>query len=184
MKNELLDYDTAKFKKFGGEVIDDVAEYIKNYIKDRSNIRIVVGCDSQQKRRITLYAITIVLYDEVKHKGAHVLFLRQKLKKNKDMFSRLMNECLFSLNLAEWLNEKLKYSYTPPKFEVNSYDGNLPTKKIEVHVDVNPIAGRNKQNKSNIVYNSVMGMVSGMGYKVVSKPYAYAASCAADLLVK
>lgn len=184
MKNELIDYNTIKFKKFGGEVINDIAQYVKNYIKRSDNMRIIVGCDSQQKRRITLYAITIVLYDTCIHKGAHVLFLRQKVKKNRDLFSRLMNECLYSLNLAEWLDDKLKHSYTPPKFEVNTYDGNQPTKKIEVHVDVNPYIGRNKQNKSNIVYNSVMGMVSGMGYKVVSKPNAYAASCAADLLVK
>jgi len=87
MKNELIDYDVVKFKKFGGEVIEDVTEYIKDYIKRSNNIRIIVGCDSQQKRRITLYAITIVLYDKEIHKGAHVLFLRQKTKKNKDLIS-------------------------------------------------------------------------------------------------
>lgn len=185
MKTELIDFDKTRFKKFGGEVIEDVVEYIEDYIK-RSNgkVKVIVGCDSQQKRRITLYAVTIVLYDYKLHKGAHVLFLRLKQKKTKDLFTRLMNECVYSLHVAQWLEDKLGYYYEMPEFEKDNYDGIIPTKRVEIHLDVNPHEGRNKQNKSNSVYKSVMGMCTSSGFYTKSKNEAYAASCAADLLVR
>jgi len=182
MEYSKLDFTKKKFKKFGGEVIEDVTEYLKDYVKRGEDMRVIVGCDSQQKRRFTLYALTIVLYDEGLHNGAHVLFMRIREKKERDLVKRLMNESLYALDLAEWLDNQIKDYYDMPKFGKCKYSGNFPTKRVEVHVDVNPEEGINKHNRSNMVHNSIMGMISGCGFLVKSKPDSYSASCAADLL--
>ena len=51
------------FKRFGGEYIPDIIEYLKDYLKDDPTATITVGCDSIQKRRRTVYAITIMMYN-------------------------------------------------------------------------------------------------------------------------
>ena len=105
------------------------------------------------------------------------------IKKEKDIFTRLMNESLYSLSLADWLDGKL-ITFKKPRFKNNEYDNSFPTKKIEIHVDVNPEFGINKKNKSHIVYSSVMGMLCGSGYAVHAKPSGIAASCAADHILR
>ena len=104
--------------------------------------------------------------------------------KERDLFSRIMNEAIYSLNLSLWLDDKLEEFYIVPKFGENEYDNSIPVRRVEIHVDVNPDEGKNKRNKSNVAYNAVMGMLCGSGFSVKAKPIAYAASCAADYLVK
>ena len=201
-----------KFKKFGGEIIDDVVEYILDYIKVKgSDIQISIGCDSQTKRRRVNYAITIVLYDGERHNGAHYIFKRLKIPKsylrNRKRVSqwhhdkvenfndvnitetddlilnRLWNEVEYLLELGVWLDEKLQGRYYV-KHSLNDYDGSQPTRLPVLHVDFNPDEGTKRENKSNKLYASAMGMLSGMGFKVVGKPDAFASSSAADLLCK
>lgn len=179
-----IDFDKRKFRKIGGEEIPDVVSYIQSHIKKGEDVRIMVGCDSKQKRKITLYSLVIVLYDEERHKGAHVIYLRIRTPKERDLFSRMMNEAVYSLNLSLWLDSNLEDFYIVPKFGPNEYDKSIPTRRVEIHVDVNPDEGEGKQNKSNIAYNAVMGMLCDSGFRVRAKPIAYAASCAADYLVK
>ena len=52
-----------RFKKFGGEKIPDVIEYLLDITNKEPDSTISVGCDSIQVRRKTLYAITIMLYN-------------------------------------------------------------------------------------------------------------------------
>ena len=184
MTYKKLDFEVTKFKKFGGENITDIVSYVKDYVKTGDDMRIFVGCDSQQKRKHTLYALTIVLHDASLHNGAHVLFMRIRSHKERDIFTRMMNESIYSLDLSLWLDEELDGHYTMPDFGKCDYDGSIPTKKIEIHVDINPVEGLNKQNKSNVAYKAVMGMISGSGFNVKCKPNAPAASYAADLLVR
>ena len=180
-----IDFERRKFRKCSDEVIEDIVDYIKNNIMNGEDVRVVVGCDSQQRRSYTLYALTIILYDEVLHHGAHVVFMKIRTKKERDIFTRLMNESLYSLDLANWLDSKLTDGiYLKPKFKTNDYDGSYPTRKVEIHVDVNPEYGRDKRNKSHVVYSSVMGMLCGSGFSVKSKPNGIAASCAADHLLR
>jgi predicted RNase H-related nuclease YkuK (DUF458 family) len=180
-----VDFDRKKFKKFNGEFIEDIIQYIKDNASKGEDVRVIVGCDSQQRRSYTIYALTIMLYDEILHKGAHIIFMRIRTKKEKDMFTRLMNETLYSLDLANWLDIQLPDSvYKKPLFKNNDYDGSYPTKKVEIHVDVNPEYGRDKKNKSHIVYSSVMGMLCGSGFKTKCKNESFAATCAADHLLR
>jgi predicted RNase H-related nuclease YkuK (DUF458 family) len=100
-----------RFKKFGGEYIDDIIEYLRNYIELRPNITIAVGCDSIQKRRRTMYAITIMLYDVDIKNGAHVLFYRKSEPKIRDNNERLYNEAKYLYDVGTYLQDELSKFY-------------------------------------------------------------------------
>ena len=53
-------------------------------------------------------------------------------------------------------------------------------KLVDIDLDFNP----NKKWGSNVVHDSAVGMLKGCGFRVRTKPRAWAASCAADLLCK
>lgn len=101
-----------KFKRFGGEHIEDIILYIKNYIEKRPNITIAVGCDSIQKHRRTIYAITIVLYDMDIKNGAHVLFFRKSEPKIRDNNERLYGEAKYLYEVGSYLDSELGSFYT------------------------------------------------------------------------
>lgn len=204
------------FKKIGGPLIGNIVDYIIDYMDSHkhgtmySNVQICLGCDSQSRRRSVNYAITIVMYDDFQHNGAHYVYKRLKIPKayvkkrmkvsqwqqdliedykyenidiplNDLIFQRLWNEVEYLMELGVWLDEELKGKYFI-KHEKNAYDGSIPYRLPIIHLDFNPYEGSKKENKSNKLYTSAMGMLSGMGFKVVGKPGAYASSSAADLL--
>ena len=101
-----------KFKKFGGERIPDVIEYIKDYIKENPKVTISLGCDSVQRRRKTIYAITLMFYSVSIKNGAHVIYFRDNINKVRDNYDRLGKEAEYVHNIGEWLNEELSSFYT------------------------------------------------------------------------
>ena len=100
-----------RFKKFGGEFIPDITEYLKDYIKLNPNVTISVGCDSVQKRRKTIYAVTIMLYNVDFKNGAHLVFFRQNIQKVRDNFDRLQKEVEILQEVAEFLQTELEPFY-------------------------------------------------------------------------
>lgn len=100
-----------RFKKFGGEFIPDIIEYLKDYIEKEPTLTISVGCDSVQKRRRTIYAITIMLYNTDYRNGAHVVFFRENLTKVRDNFERLHKEAQYALEVGEFLQKELEPFY-------------------------------------------------------------------------
>jgi predicted RNase H-related nuclease YkuK (DUF458 family) len=101
----------AKFKRFGGEHIDDITQYLKEYIETNPSVTISVGCDSIQKKRRTVYAVTIMLHDSDIRRGAHVVFFRESLVKIRDNFERLQKEAQFVLDVGNFLEEELASFY-------------------------------------------------------------------------
>jgi len=97
----------TKFKRFGGEHIPDIVEYLTDWFLKNPGVTISVGCDSLQKKRRTLFAITIMLYDSDVRNGAHVVFFRESLPKIRDNFERLQREAQFVLDLGNFLEEEL-----------------------------------------------------------------------------
>lgn len=177
------------WKKFNNEIIDDVNDYVLNYIKtvDR-NVKIIVGCDSHPHKRKITYAITIILYNENKKKGAHAIYSKLKLPIIRDVGVKIRKEAEFIYNIAESLNETLRGNYYY-KFDKNMYDNTIPTKLVEVHVDINPKRttknGRKiSNNLSNSLYSEIMGWFCGSGFSVISKPYSYGSTGTADKLSK
>jgi predicted RNase H-related nuclease YkuK (DUF458 family) len=100
-----------RFKRFGGEYIPDIIQYISDYLKDDPTATITVGCDSIQKRRRTIYAITIMLYNTDLKRGAHVVFFRESCDKIRDNQERLYKEAQYLHDVAVYLDGELSQFY-------------------------------------------------------------------------
>jgi predicted RNase H-related nuclease YkuK (DUF458 family) len=101
----------SKFKRFGGEYIPDIIEYLKDYLKDDPTATITVGCDSIQKRRRTVYAVTIMMYNTDLRNGAHVIFFRESCDKIRDNQERLYKEAQYLHDVGVYLDEELSNFY-------------------------------------------------------------------------
>jgi predicted RNase H-related nuclease YkuK (DUF458 family) len=133
----------------------DLISHIEKYLEENPNTEILVGCDSQNHGRDTVYAIVVGLYKP--GKGAHVLFRKFKeprgkafTQQNRDFSAdsaRLLNEVWLSVSLAEDLKA-----------------AGLPKVKY-IDIDINP----DPKYKSNSVLASGLGLVKGMGYDVRHK---------------
>ena len=151
------------FKLFNGRNLDDVGDYVLNYIRKNPNVKIFVGTDSRQYKSHTKYVTAVGLLKP--RKGVHIIYKRNNIKKIKDIFSRLWNEVEYSREVADYI-----------EYKVN----NNGKKIVTVHLDIN----LDKKAKSNIVHDSAVGYLKGLGYKVETKPNSWAASKAADMLCK
>lgn len=100
-----------KFKKFGGEFIPDIIEYLKDFLISQPGVTISVGCDSVQKKRKTLFAITLMLYNQDVKNGAHVVFFRENLPKIRDNFERLCKEATLAQEVAQFLENEISEFY-------------------------------------------------------------------------
>lgn len=150
-----------KFQTLYGQPIDNIVDYIKNYLSTKENVEILIGADSQNVRsRKTVFGTVIALY--IKGKGAHVLCSRESVPVMKNTASRLMLEVWKSVELAEFLREN-----------------GLP-KPSWIDLDLNP----DPKFKSNQVLRQAVGLVEGMGYKVRYKQLGALTTYAANHLVR
>lgn len=115
----MIDNLANRFKKFGGAFIPNIIEYLKEQITKNPNITISVGCDSVQKRRKTIYAMTIMIYDRDIKNGAHVVFFRESIDKVRNNAERLDKEAFYAHYIAEFLNTELSGFYN--RNDLNDY---------------------------------------------------------------
>lgn len=134
--------------------------YLKNYIEQRPETEILIGCDSQNRKRETVYAIVIGLYTP--GKGAHVLYTKFNTPRERESTVRLLNEVWQSVEVAEEIRNELGIRAT------------------WIDIDLNP----DPKFKSNKALTSAVGIVTGMGYKVRHKGHSPLMTYAADHLVK
>ena len=149
-----------EYKRLYDGVKVDLISYVKEYIKTKDNVEILIGCDSQNFSDRTIYAIVVALYD--KGKGAHVLYNRWKTQREPTRNIRLLNEVWYAVETAEHMKM-----------------AGLPKVKW-IDIDINP----DPKYKSNEVLRQAVGLVEGMGYKVRYKTLGPIATYAADHLVK
>jgi len=138
----------------------DLVTYVGDYVRLKPNTKIFIGTDSQNKGRNTWYALIVMLYEP--GKGAHVLYARERHDRINDMFTKLFKEVDYSIQIAEMIRD--------------SGVASILTIDIDFNVD--------KKYKSNALLLSALGWCAGLGFETRSKPEAYAASYAADMLVK
>ena len=148
------------YRKLSDRSQVDLVEYIKNYLTEHNDVEILIGCDSQNLKDRTIYAIVVALYDT--GKGAHVLYKRWKTQKEWTRSTRLLNEVWYSVEVAEAMKA-----------------AGLP-KVRWIDIDINP----DPRFKSNEVFRQAVGLVEGMGYKVRYKSLGPIATYCADHLVK
>jgi predicted RNase H-related nuclease YkuK (DUF458 family) len=211
-----------RFKSFGGNYIPDITEYLKEYIKKEPKVTIAVGCDSIQKRRKTVYAVTIMLYDADIKRGAHVVFFRDSCQKIRDNHERLHKEAQYVHDVGTYIhnelesfyqrndlsdNEMKRYKYHLAKcngeyanVELHQEEAvmqnmiltsadKIDYKLVDLHVDFNPFEGTINErgvskNKSYVAFKSYVPWLKGLGFRVFSKPCAFGATSAADLLLQ
>jgi len=157
-----------RFVKHDGTKIPDVLDYMKNYMKDANGqikYDIFVGCDSQVNNKNTMYSVVIGIHKIVDGigRGVHIIHTREKdIKMGEDrggIFKRLWNEVERIVETALFLA-----------------DNGVDIKDIGTHVDANV----KKQFASNMIYDSAIGYLNSLGFKVEGKPYAWAATYAAN----
>ena len=171
-----------KFRKFNGDIVQDIAAYIKDYFSKGpgGDFEIYVGCDSlPPKKKVTTF-VTVVCIRNI-GKGCHVLYKKDRVnnvaKRNdgdtSSIIDRLWHEVELSVEVAKNLRDNGVLDY---KDKYNS----VKFLHLDIHLDINP----DPAQKSNAVYSSATGFVTGMGFNYVTKPDAWAATYAADLVVR
>lgn len=153
-----------EFKKANGEKIENVIDYVKNYISIPENYQyeIYVGTDSKVTRNKVVYAIVIGIYKI--GKGVHIIY-RKEFRENKSFFERLWWEVEYSLQIANMLRD----------------EGILTNNNLfAIHIDMNT----NKKYKSSKVLDAASGYVKSNGFDFMAKPNAWVATYAADMLCK
>jgi len=84
-KMEKEDRIETRFQKFGGEMIDNLGEYIRAYLKRFPGTTVYVGADAAERGRNTLYATVVAFYDEFRRDGVHYIF-RKEMVPNERMW--------------------------------------------------------------------------------------------------
>jgi len=182
-----------KFKKFGGQMIDDLGQYMRDYLLEHPNVRIYVGCDSEKMGRQILYVTTICMYDSEMRDGVHYILCKEwiprKGTKGEDtaqMIKRIWGEVEKVAQVGEYLEKEIDgyikrfASDELIKMELQPHQ----TKLVDVDIDINPDIGIRGENKSNKLIDAAMGFLVGCGFRTRCKPDAWAASCAADFHCK
>ena len=148
------------FKKLLDSYQVELIPYLLAYLEEHPETEILIGCDSQNRKKDSIYAIVIGLYRP--GRGAHVLYSRFTTPRERDNTVRLLNEVWHSVEVAELIKEKLGIVAT------------------WIDIDLNP----DPKYKSNQALTSAVGIVTGMGYKVRHKGNSPVMTYAADHLVK
>lgn len=149
-----------RFKSLTNRKEVDLIPYIQDFLSKNKDTILYIGCDSQNIKNSTVYAIVVVLYNM--GKGGHVLYTRINLPRIPDRFTRLWKEVEYSIEIAEYLKE---HKIQKPDF---------------IDIDLNP----DPKYQSNQLLRAALGYVEGMGYKARCKPYSMVASHVADALCK
>lgn len=177
---------TSPFQKLDGTIIEDVAQYVKDYFYAKRELgmgefQLFIGSDSQRVRkgRMTLYSTVICLYTV--GKGAHLIYAKTKrndiaptarkrkggMKRPADsgLFYRLQWEVEYSMQVANYLN-------------ANNVFAECGIAEMHFDIAVNP------EFDSHIAYTYAVGYAKSYGYNPRTKPEAIAASYAADMCVR
>ena len=158
------------FKKFSGEQLNNIEEYVKRYCDTHENIEILIGTDSQNRGVKTVFSTIIAMYDVgdgVHGHGAHCVFSRWSTPRYRKEQSteRLLKEVEESIATADRLkNAGVKVKY--------------------IDIDVNPSPGANHRNVSNDIFAAARGWVEGNGYECRWKTLGPLVTTIADWVVK
>lgn len=161
-----------RWRTLGGEKIADMALTLREELKAGGK-QVHIGTDSQQAKTMTEYVTVIVLLTP--SKGGRVFYFREKVPRIRSLRERLHKEV--------WMSTELGMELTAsPDIESDFGVGSIlgEDNEMTIHVDVNP----DERHKSSAYVQELAGMVASQGFKCLLKPDAWAASHAADHVVK
>jgi len=147
-----------RFRKHDETQIDNLLDYVNSMVALYPDVKIYIGCDSQNKGSITLYVTTVIF--RFNTNGAHGIFYKERVPRITDRWTKLWGELQRSIDIAGYL-----------KFE-----GGIEIERIDMDYNKSP------KHWSNAVLKAAIGYVEGLGYKSAYKPdILYATSYANDL---
>lgn len=152
--------EPIQFKKLSTKENVDLIPYIQNYYKNNSNVELIIGNDSQNRRHKSIYAMCIGL--RTVGKGAHVIYQKYEVPRIKDNRERLIKETWDSIELAEYIKKE------------------TGIKATFIDIDINP----DKQFGSNTALSACAGMCAGYDYDYRHKGDDPQLTYASDSLVK
>lgn len=154
-----------KFKKFGGEVIEDLGEYIRNYLKRFPGTSLYIGADSVERGRQILYTTVVAFYDEFRRDGVHYVFSKElspnermwvertgnptvdkaavKAAKEANVYNKIYGEVERVLALGQYLEVELEGVVKRKNMEELIEMGLSPhqNRLVDIDVDINPDPG-------------------------------------------
>ena len=161
METEQQIWHNLNGKTFQKPITNLVEEAI---IREQSlghSLKVCVGSDSHVYGDCVHYATAVVFVR--KGKGAFTFIRKEKAFQQIGIKERMINEVAKSVEIA--------YSIAPilEQYEI----------EMEVHADINT----DPDFKSNLAYKDAMGYILGMGYTFKAKPFAFASTNCADVMV-
>src|SRR5262245_66113012 len=139
------------------ERIPDILEFVRN--ASRNGQAVHVGTDSLQAGRATQFVTVVVILTP--GKGGRVAYRREIVPRITSLRERLLKEV--------WKSVDLGLQFSP-----------IVRGDLTVHIDANPVVAY----KSSKYVQELVGLVVGQGFKALIKPESWAASHAADHVVR
>jgi len=137
--------------------IPDIQQFVRDASRDGQAVHI--GTDSLQTGRFTEFVTVVVILTP--RRGGRVAYRREGLPRITSLRERLLKEVWKSVDLGLQLCPLVKGELT-------------------VHIDANPVV----VHKSSAYVQELVGLVVGQGFKALIKPESWAASHAADHVVR
>lgn len=148
-------------KIFQNAITTLVEEAIIRELANGHRLKVCVGSDSHVYGNTISYATAVVVIR--KGKGAFTFIRKQREFQTISIKERMLNEVNKSVEIAYAICSILE-----------TYDV-----EMEVHADINT----DPDFKSNVALKDAMGYILGMGYTFKAKPFAFASSNCADMMV-
>lgn len=137
--------------------IADILQFVRDASRDGQAVH--VGTDSLQSRRFTQFVTVVVILTPTK--GGRVAYRREVVPRITSLRERLLQEV--------WRSVDLGLQFSP-----------IVKGELTVHIDANPVV----THKSSQYVQELVGLVVGQGFKALIKPESWAASHAADHVVR
>lgn len=149
-----------KWKTIEGQTVENIVEVFKGLMAEGDR-EVHIGSDSQQAGKNTEFVTVVVVLE--KGKGGRAFYTREKVPRVRSLRERLMKEVWMSVNAGLELNAHIPENAG-----------------LTVHIDANP----DVRFRSSEYVKELTALVVSQGFKGLLKPDSWAASHAADHVVK
>ena len=149
--------EEAMWKTLTEVKVPDILEFVREASRDGQAVH--VGTDSLQTGQLTQFVTVVVILTP--GKGGRVAYEREVVPRIHSLRERLLKEVFRSVDLG--------LEFSP-----------IVLGDLTVHIDANPVV----QHKSSAYVQELVGLVVGQGFKALIKPHSWAASHAADHVVR
>jgi predicted RNase H-related nuclease YkuK (DUF458 family) len=146
-----------QWRTLRGERIEDVLDFVRGNAGDGQSVH--VGTDSLQSPRLTRFVTVVAILTP--GRGGRAVYARETVPRIASLRQRLMREVWLSVDLG------LKLHPVVPG-------------ELTVHIDANPVV----THRSSAYVQELVGLVVSQGFRAQVKPESWAATHAADRMVR